>query len=163
MQEVCSMIGAKDMTSRAGSISTIALSSFLLSGTTAPYACTSQPQPSIAGSVVAASAILGGAVLGTVILVEVHKSHHTVKGCVIAGPNGLEVRNESDKETYALVGVTANTKVGDRVRLHGSKNKKGKNSASDRTFVVEKMSRDYGPCKLAAMAPAIPANPAGTP
>jgi hypothetical protein len=71
-----------------------------------------------------------------------------VKGCVSAGPSGLLVHNESDNENYALVGITANTKVGDRVRLHGSKDKKTKDSAVDRTFVVEKITRDYGPCTV---------------
>jgi hypothetical protein len=131
-----------------GLIAMAALAPFFLCGATSPTGCQPQPKPSNDGIYATAAAVAGGIVVGAVILVEVNKSHHTVKGCVTAGPNGLLVRNETDNENYALVGVTANTQVGDRVRLHGSKDKKTKGSTGDRTFVVEKMTRDYGPCTL---------------
>ncbi len=131
-----------------GFIAIAALAPFFLCGATSPTGCQQQSQPSNDGIYATAAAVAGGIVLGAVILVEVNKSHHTVKGCVSAGPNGLLVRNESDNQNYALVGVTVNTKVGDRVRLHGAKDKKSKDSAGDRTFVVEKMTRDYGPCTV---------------
>jgi len=38
--------------------------------------------------------------------------------------------------------------VGDLVQFHGSKVKKVKGSAGNQTFTVEKIGRDYGPCKL---------------
>jgi hypothetical protein len=129
-----------------GYIAIAALAPFFLCGATSPTGCQPQKTPSNAGIYATAAAVGGGIVVGAVILVEMNKSHHTVKGCLTAGPGGLLVRNESDNENYALVGATENTKVGDRVRLHGSKDKKSKDSAGDRTFVVEKMTRDYGPC-----------------
>jgi len=135
-----------------GIIAIAALAPFFLCGATSPTGCQPQPKPSNDGIYATAAAVGGGIVLGAVILVEVNKSHHTVKGCVTSGPNGLLVRNESDNANYALVGVTATTKVGDRVKLHGSKDKKTKDSAGDRTFVVEKLTRDYGPC-TAGMKP----------
>lgn len=92
-------------------------------------------------------------VVGTVVLVEVNKSHHTVKGCVTAGPDGLAVHTEGNGKTYALTGVTANAKVGDVVKLHGSKQKGQKDSAGDQDFKVEKMSRDYGPCQTVLASP----------
>jgi hypothetical protein len=150
------------MVCRPGPIAFVVLTSFLLSGSTTPISCTSTPPPSHTGAEVGAIAGLAGVVIATVVLVEVHNSHHTVKGCVTAGPNGLEVRNESNMQTYALVGVTANTTVGDRVKLHGSKEKRAKDGAGDATFVVEKMNRDYGPCKLASTPPVSAANPPGT-
>jgi hypothetical protein len=131
-----------------GFIAMAALAPFFLCGATSPTGCQPEKQPSNAGIYATVAGVAGGIVVGAVILVEVNKSHHTVKGCVTAGPGGLVVRNESDNENYALVGVTTNTKVGDRVRLHGAKDKKAKGSAGDRTFVVEKMTRDYGPCTV---------------
>jgi hypothetical protein len=150
------------MIRRVGLVAAVALTSFLLCGSTAPVGCQPQPQPSNAGVIAAGVGVAAGAALGVVILVEVNKSHHTVKGCVTSGTSGLEVRNESDNQNYALVGVTANTKVGDRVRLHGSKDKKNKDSAGDRTFVVEKMTRDYGPCSVSLTRPENTADSAGT-
>jgi hypothetical protein len=131
-----------------GFIAMAALAPFFLCGATSPTGCQPQQQPSNAGIYATAAAVGGGIVVGAIILVEVNKSHHTVRGCVSAGPNGLVVHNESDNANYALVGVTANTKVGDRVRLHGSKDKKSKDSPADRTFVVEKVTKDYGPCTV---------------
>ena len=135
-------------TRKFGFIALVGLAPFFLCGATSPTGCQPQPQPSNDGIYATAAAVTAGIVVGAVVLVEVNKAHHTVKGCVSAGHNGLVVRNESDNENYALVGVTANTKVGDRVRLHGAKDKKAKDSAGDRTFVVEKMTRDYGPCTV---------------
>jgi hypothetical protein len=133
-----------------GILAIAALAPLCFCGATSPTGCQPQPKPSNAGIYATAAAIGGGIVVGAIILVEVNKSHHTVKGCVTSGPSGLLVRNESDNQNYALVGVTANTKAGDRVKLHGSKDKKTKDSAGDRTFVVEKLTRDYGPCTVGA-------------
>lgn len=91
-------------------------------------------------------------VVGTVVLVEVNKSHHNLKGCVTAGPDGLTLHSEGNSKVYALTGVPVNVKVGDVIKVHGSKSKGKKDSAGDQDFAVEKMSRDYGPCK-ALLAP----------
>ena len=87
--------------------------------------------------------------VGTVILVELHKDHHSVKGCVFVGTNGVQVQNESDHKMYTVTGATQNVKPGDRVRLSGSKEKQPKGSTAARVFVVEKFSKDYGSCKTA--------------
>ena len=67
-----------------------ALSSFLLCGATSPSGCPSggfSIGPS-KGEVVGVAVGVGAAIaVGTIVLVEVHKSHHTIKGCVTAGPN----------------------------------------------------------------------------
>jgi hypothetical protein len=138
------------MNRRAGIVSMIALSSFLLCGADAPTQCKSNESfgPS-AGEVVGVAVAVGAViVVGTVVLVEVHKSHHAIKGCVTTGPDGLEVLNQSDKRIYALTGVPANVKVGDIVKVSGTKEKKQRSSAGNEDFVVAKMSRDYGPCKV---------------
>jgi hypothetical protein len=106
------------------------------------------------GPEVTAAAVGIGAVVATVVLIEVHHSHHTMKGCVFSDQNGLQIHTEGDTKTYALGGETANIKVGDLVRFHGTRVKKVKGSAGYQTFTVEKISRDYGPCMLNSGQPA---------
>jgi hypothetical protein len=133
---------------RGGIVPMVALSSFLLSGSTAPVACKPDPPPNHTGLDVAIGAIAVGAVIGTVLLVDAQNKKHAIKGCVTAGQNGLQVQDVGDKKSYTLLGVTANTKVGDVVKLHGVKEKPKKDGGGDPAFVVEKVSRDYGPCTL---------------
>jgi|SRR5580658_1488109 hypothetical protein len=138
------------MNRRSGIVCFVILGSLLICGSTAPPGCAPSGQigPSsgeIIGGVIGVAAVI---VVGTVVLVEVSdKSHHTIKGCVTAGPDGLTVHTDGNGKTYALTGVTANVKVGDVIKVHGSKQKGQKDSAGDQDFMVEKMSRDYGPCK----------------
>ena len=136
---------------QAGILSLAAVSIFLLCGDTAPASCNksqSQIGPSageVYGVGIAAVAVV---VIGTVTLVHVHNSHHTIKGCVVAGSNGIEIRTSGDApKTYKLAGDT-NVKVGDMVKVHGDKVKKVKGSIDDETFTVEKLNKDYGPCKV---------------
>jgi hypothetical protein len=70
-----------------------------------------------------------------------------LKGCVFNGSNGPELQT-SDAKTFALAGDAAGIKVGDRVKLHGSKAKKIKDSTGPAVFKVEKLDRDYGPCPV---------------
>jgi len=137
---------------RSGLVSLAAAGSLLLCAASGTQGCQSSGHIGpTTGEVVGAAVGIGAAIaVGTVVLVEVHKSHHTIKGCVTAGSNGLEVLNESDHKTYVLTGVTANVKPGDIIRVHGSKEKGQKDSGGSREFQVEKMSRDYGPCTAAA-------------
>jgi hypothetical protein len=137
------------------------LGAVLLSGATAPQSCNTTPQPSTGpseGEVIgAAVGVVAAVAIGTVVLVEVHKSHHTIKGCVLAGAGGLQVQDTDNGRVYNVSGVTADVKVGDVVRLHGDKQKMAKGETSQ-GFVIEKMSKNYGPCKVpqtvAAAAPA---------
>ena len=93
--------------------------------------------------------------LGTVLLVEVHHDHHTIKGCATLGPNGVQVVNEGDSKTYTVTGVTDQVKVGDRVKVHGNKEKTQQGS-TDRVFTVQQINKDYGPCKTPPLAPPNP-------
>ena len=149
---------------RTGIVSMTCLTAVLLSGATAPQSCNTQPAqpigPSTGEVVGAAFAVVGVVVIGTVVLVEVHNSHHTIKGCVTAGPSGLQVQDTDNTHTYNVTGVTADVKVGDVVRLHGNKEKKKKGDTGQ-GFFIENISKDYGPCKVtAAQTAAIPATPA---
>lgn len=126
----------------------VALASFLLGGATAPTGCTPAPQPSHTGAEVGAIAAVAGVVVGTVVLVEVHKDHHTIKGCITASQSGLQVHDDRDLKTYTLLGATSATKAGGIVQLHGSKEKERKGSTDDPSFVVEGVNRTYGPCSV---------------
>jgi hypothetical protein len=138
------------MRHKRGIVAFVGLSSFLLCGATSPSGCTpsnEQIGPS-KGEVIGIAVGIGAAIaVGTIVIVEVNKSHHTIRGCVTAGPDGIQVHNEGDQRVYALTGITANVKVGDIVKVKGNKNKKQKDSAGDEDFMVQKISKDYGPCK----------------
>jgi hypothetical protein len=150
------------MRRRGGIVCFAALSLFLLCGATSPPGCTSAPSKPIGpstGEVVGIGvAIVATVVVATVVLVHVHNSHYSVRGCVTAGPDGLKVHENGSGKVYALSGVTANAKPGDVIKLHGAKVKGQKDSAGDQEFVVESINKDYGPCTNETAAP-----PAGTP
>jgi hypothetical protein len=139
---------------------TVALASLVCCATIGNTGCTNNLKnddfkfgPS--GAQVTAAAIgVGAVVVGTVVLIHVHHSHHTLKGCVSNGTNGLEAQTQDNMKTYSLTGETANIKVGDLVRFHGSRGKKVKGSAGNQTFAVEKISKDYGPCSVNSAPPA---------
>jgi hypothetical protein len=135
---------------RTGVVGMIGLSVYLLCGAqSSPQACQQQRIGPSGGQVAAGVAIVAAVVVGTVVLVEVHKNHHRVKGCVFDGPSGIELRTGGDTpKVYSLAGDASKITVGDMVRLHGNKVKKTKDSAGDQTFTVEKITKDYGPCKL---------------
>jgi hypothetical protein len=137
------------MNRRAGIVSMIVLTTLLLSGATSQGCNSSNDSigPSKGEVVGAAVAVVAVVAIGTVVLVEVHKSHHTIKGCVSAGPNGLQVEDMDNHKIYDVTGVTANVKAGDQVRLHGNKQKKTK-GATTQTFTIEKLNKDFGPCKV---------------
>jgi hypothetical protein len=114
---------------------------------------TSCTRTQVALSVAAMAAVVVGTTVGATYAVQSH--HHTLQGCVFSGPRGLELRSSGSK-IYALEGYTATIKVGDRVKLHGSKLKKTKDSTDDQVFAVEKLSKDYGLCPADVAAPATP-------
>jgi hypothetical protein len=143
-----------------GIASMVALAAFITGTGTPIQGCQPAPQPSDTGAEVGAVAAVAGVVVATVVLVSVEKNHHNIKGCVFAGQDGLELRDDKDKETYRLLGATASTQSGDIVRLHGAKEKAAKGSSADPSFVVEKVTRTYGPCTV---LPPTVASAAGTP
>jgi hypothetical protein len=81
------------------------------------------------------------------MIVLVHNSHPTLKGCVVAGPGGMLLHNYGDLKTYALTGTTASVRAGDVVKVKGKKYKKQKDSAGNEEFAVTQIGKDYGPCK----------------
>lgn len=131
---------------RTGMTTGLALTLFLCCGATGPQAC----QPVHIGLTAGEKAGIGvvaGAAVATVVLVEIHQSHHNLKGCVFGGPNGLELQT-SDLKTYSLDGAASNVKAGDLVRLHGSRISKAKNGDGKDVFRVEELKKDYGACRI---------------
>ena len=110
---------------------------------------TSCSKTQIGLSIAASAAVVAGVTVG--ITLAVQSSHHTLQGCAFTGPNGPELRT-ADSRVFSLEGAPEAIKVGDRLKLHGSKLKKTKNSTGDQVFVVEKLNKDYGPCPAAAAA-----------
>src|SRR5260370_19724429 len=127
-----------------------ALTSFVSFGVITMDGCDSQSfnigpsKGQVVGAILGAAVVLGGT---TAVLIEVHHKHHTVKGCVSSGANGLQVESD-DKKTYLLTGNTLNIKTDTLLKLHGAKLRNPKHSAGAPTFEVEKVSKDYGPYRV---------------
>src|ERR1035441_1754261 len=90
---------------RTGIVSMTCLGAFLLSGATGTQSCA--PPQSVGsigpskGEIIGASVgVVAVVVVGTVVLVEVHNSHHTIKGCVFSGPSGLQVQDMNNTHIY---------------------------------------------------------------
>ena len=75
---------------------------------------------------------------------------HSLQGCVSSAPNSLLLLNEGDRQAYDLIGDTATIKVGERVKVSG---KKKKDTSGKRYFLVGKLSKNYGACKVSPAAP----------
>lgn len=115
----------------------------LLTAATRPARANSIPTSSdVAWIGVAVAAI--GAGIGIAIYVAVHHNH-TLTGCASSAANGLQLQNEGDRQTYALIGEVSGIKSGDRIRVNGKKEKA--NAGVSRQFLVEKLGKDYGACR----------------
>jgi hypothetical protein len=94
----------------------------------------------IVGIIVGAVAAI--TVVGILIHREAHK-HPSITGCVATGADGLNLKNEKDKEIYTLSGDSTALRAGERVTLKG---KKIKDSGGKPSFQVEGLTKDYGTC-----------------
>jgi hypothetical protein len=134
---------------RVGITAFAGLTVLLCSGSTAPTQCQGGSIGPSSGEVVGAAFGVAAVIAVAIIVpVEISRSHHIVTGCVMTSASGLELQT-SDGKTYALEGDAASIKVGDKVKIHGSKIKKTKDSTGPGVFRVEKLNRDYGPCPAA--------------
>jgi hypothetical protein len=62
-----------------------------------------------------------GAGTGIGIFYAVHHGH-SINGCALSGPNGLELQNRGDQQTYALIGAGSRHQAersGSRLRQEG--------------------------------------------
>jgi hypothetical protein len=129
------------------------INAFAVFATLVCFFTTSCTKTQVGLSVTAMAAVVVGTTVGVTLAVQNHR--HTLQGCVSSGPSGLQLRT-IDSKMYTLEGNAANLKVGDRLKLHGSKLKKTKDSSGDLVFVVEKVKKDYGSCPADASAPGTP-------
>jgi len=100
--------------------------------------------------VVLSSAAIAAVVVGTTVGVTYAVKHHrhTLQGCVFSDATGFKLRT-SDAKVYTLKGDAASIKVGNSGKFHGSKEKRAKgDSTGDQVFVVQKLSKDFGPCPV---------------
>ena len=117
---------------------------------------TAATEPAVANSIPTKSDVVWigiavgaiGAGIGIGIYYAVHHNH-SLTGCAASSANGLELQNKGDQQTYALVGAVNGIKPGERIRVSGKRVRKSAGSTPQ--FLVEQLSKDFGPC---------PANPA---
>jgi hypothetical protein len=157
------------MNRRTEATSTLALFSLLLFSAEALTGCCTTGQPcQSSGSLGPSNGEVIGIIAGTGVaitagtVVAVNHAHHTLKGCASTGPDGLELETDSDKKTYSLVGITTGIQAGEVVKLHGNKVKKHKDNPGHQEFLVQKVTKDYGPCKVLTAAQTPPATPQAT-
>ena len=74
----------------------------------------------------------------------------SITGCPVSMPPAVTLQNESDHQTYNLLGDPATIKINQRAKFSG---KKRKDSSGKRYFVVGKLEKNYGPCKVSPAAP----------
>lgn len=74
------------------------------------------------------------------------RTPHNITGCASNVEGGLQLTDEKGM-SYLLSGETAAIKPSERVRLSG---KPGKSANKQRTFLVKKVTKDFGACTLGA-------------
>jgi hypothetical protein len=98
------------------------------------------------GGAVAGAAAGAGVAIAVVVVLIVSRSHHVMTGCVVSSSGGLELQT-SDSKAFMLEGELTNLKAGNRVKIRGSRARKGAATTSHDVFIVEKVSKDYGGCR----------------
>lgn len=87
----------------------------------------------------------GGAALGIGTYYAIHHGH-SISGCAVSSPSGLQLQSQGDQRTYALIGEVAGINPGDRIRVSGKKEKAS--TGAPQQFLVEKLAKDYGSCTV---------------
>jgi hypothetical protein len=101
-----------------------------------------------------AAVVAGIAITGAAIGIGIYflaRHDHSLTGCADSGVSGLVLQKDSDPQIYALIGDTAAIKPGQRIRVAGKRKKK--DASGNRTFLVEKLSKDLGPCTPQTIPP----------
>jgi len=91
-----------------------------------------------------------GAAIGVGIYYAAHHNH-SLTGCALSTANGFELQSQGDQLTYALVGDVAGIRSGERIRVSGKKEKKS--VGANRQFIVERLNKDFGTCKIQPATP----------
>ncbi len=110
--------------------------------------CVTCPKPTRADNLdTAVHAVVAGIVVASVaigvgiILIVLHEKHKktSITGCIVSSANGMSVTNEKDKRTYALAGVSAGIKAGERMTLEGKRH--------GAVFEASGLTKDFGLCQ----------------
>ena len=125
------------------------LSALLCTGATSPNGCQQQNTGDPFRGAEIGAVVGVAAVVAVVVVVAVNHDHHVLKGCVFSDGDGIKLKS-TDSQTYKLEGDPTAIKVGERIKFHGSKVKKTKDSQGDQVFRVESIKKDYGPCRMPA-------------
>jgi hypothetical protein len=138
-------------------VSTLASLSVLLGGCCEPgYRCENtgigQLGPSKGEIVGLSVGVAAVSALVVVASVEAGRNRHILKGCVSTGPDGLQLTRDSDKKVFSLLRAPADVQPGEKVKLHGTKQKKQKGSTGNQQFVVQRVAKDFGRCERSASA-----------
>lgn len=105
-------------------------------GTGGTYTAPAGGYKTSTGVIVGVAAAAGGAAAFLLL-----HNRGTVKGCVENGSSGTTLT--SGKTVYTLVGAPSDVKPGERFELKG---KTLKDKAGHRSFDVQKVGKDLGPC-----------------
>lgn len=69
---------------------------------------------------------------------------HNLTGCAAGSGSSLTLTRDSSQDTYILTGQIQGIRSGDRVRVSGDK---VQDRSTGKSFIVSKLSKDYGACK----------------
>ncbi len=125
----------------------ILLCTFLFTSTRTAKADIGPTQGQVVLIFVAVAAI--GAAIGVGVYYAVRKAP-SLTGCTSSTVTGVTLLNEDNQQVYMLMGDTALLKTGEHVRVKG---KKKKDSFGKPAFLVDKVAKDFGPCKVASATP----------
>jgi hypothetical protein len=100
-------------------------------------------------ALVAAAISAVGAAIGLGIYFAIRQSH-VMRGCVVTGPNGLELQKAGGDQTFLLLGAIKGVTPGDRIKVHGSRKKQVAGVTDRPSFVIDKVDKDYGTCPVSS-------------
>jgi hypothetical protein len=93
----------------------------------------------VAGIVVVS---VGAGVLVTFLILHHKHKKSAITGCVHPAANGLNITDEKDKRTYALLGDPVGIQPGNRMTLEG----KRQQSRQGTVFRARAVTKDFGAC-----------------
>jgi hypothetical protein len=147
------------MKTRYGSIfARVSVCALAMAVTVSAGAQTAAPQPRVSAfssscigycgpSILVGALLVAGVGTGVAIGITYAVRHgHSVSGCTVASPGGLQLQTPGEGQIYDLAGETASLKAGERIRVSGRKKKK--DAGGTKVFLVQKLSKDYGLCTV---------------
>jgi hypothetical protein len=96
--------------------------------------------------------IVAGAAVITVMAILAVRHHNSVAGCTVSSPSGIYLQTDSGRD-MVLLGATAGIKAGERIKISGSRKKKVEGITDRESFVISKVTKDYGSCTPAPVTP----------